>query len=133
MRPTQILFQFEHDHRNAVIAAEYAKLQAKLAKRAERKRQKEARRVAGIMRKAAAEKRRAEEEIRKSQNRRKRDQARRERTPDEHAQCGIRWYCRSPRERERGCFWTHCHDCGKPLIYTSDPNAKPQECAGRKR
>ena len=59
MHATQILFQFEHDHRTAIIAAEFAKLQAKLAKRAERKRQKEARRVAGIMRKAAAAKRRA--------------------------------------------------------------------------
>jgi hypothetical protein len=60
-----------------------------------------------------------------------REAARRERTPDEHAQCGIHWYCRSPRDRARGTYWTHCRACGQVLIYTSDPNAKPQKCKGR--
>ena len=49
-------------------------------------------------------------------------------TPDEHAMCGIRWYCRSPKDRDTGAFWHNCHACGQPLIYTDDPNSKPQVC-----
>jgi len=65
-------------------------------------------------------------ELDKMSRRLARQWAQKQRTPDEHAQCGIRWYCRSPRERERGCYWTHCHTCGQELVYTSDPNAKPR-------
>jgi hypothetical protein len=31
-----------------------------------------------------------------------------------------------------GTYWHNCHTCGQPLIYTSDPDAKPQECKGRR-
>ncbi len=85
--------------------------------------------------KEAAAKAKAEakhqEELDNLSRRLARQAAARERTPDEHAQCGIRWYCRSARDRARGSYWTHCHACGQPLIYTSDPNAKPQECKPR--
>jgi hypothetical protein len=42
-----------------------------------------------------------------------------------HAQCGIRWY-------PAGSGWTHCHICGQALIYTTDRDAKPRECPGRR-
>ena len=71
-------------------------------------------------------------ELDKMTRRLDRDRERKYRTPDEHAQCGIRWYCRSPRDRDRGCYWTHCHACGQALVYTSDPNAKAQTCAGHR-
>ena len=45
------------------------------------------------------------------------------------AQCGINWYS---RRRDAGIYWTHCKTCGQLPIYTDDPNAKPQECKGRK-
>ena len=61
-----------------------------------------------------------------------RDHERKQKIPHEHAQCGIRWFCRSPRDIARGSYWTHCHACGQPLVYTSDPNAKPQVCRGHK-
>ena len=48
--------------------------------------------------------------------------------PHEQAQCGIRWYSRSPRDVEHGNYWKRCHACGQLLIYTADPNAKPQVC-----
>ncbi len=62
----------------------------------------------------------------------RKDSRERDAPHDEHAQCGIRWYYRSPRDRDRGSYWTHCHACGQALIYTSDPNARPQVCAGHK-
>jgi hypothetical protein len=71
-------------------------------------------------------------ELDKMSRRLARQWAYKQRTPDEHAQCGIHWYCRSPRDRDRGCYWTHCHACGQALVYTADPNAKPQVCPGRK-
>ena len=57
-----------------------------------------------------------------------REHERKQKQPREHAQCGIRWYSRSPRDIERGNYWKHCHACGQFLIYTADPNAKPQQC-----
>jgi hypothetical protein len=55
-----------------------------------------------------------------------REAAYRKKHPPGHAQCGINWY-------PAGSGWTHCHRCGQALIFTTDPNAKPQVCAGRKR
>src|SRR5580704_3791349 len=89
-------------------AAAYDKLQAKLAAKAQR----------AILKQQA--------ELDKSRRRFKREQKRKERTPDEHAQCGIRYYCRSPLNVALGNYWKHCHDCGQLLVYTSDPNAKAQ-------
>ena len=111
---SQSLLAFEQITVDAELAAAAAKLQAKLAAKTQR----------------AVLKRQAE--LDKMHRRSDREYARKQRTPDEHAQCGIRWYCRSPRDRDRGCSWTHCHACGQALVYTSDPNAKPQVCAGRK-
>jgi hypothetical protein len=110
----QSLLPFEQAILDAEAARKALAAQAKLAAQAARE--------------AAKEK----EEMEKSARRCARDYAYRQRQPDEHAQCGIRWYCRSPRDRDRGCYWTHCHACGQALIYTSDPNAQPQECKPRK-
>ena len=110
----QSLLFFEQATVDAELTAANAKLQAKLAARAQR----------------AIQKRQAE--LDKMSRRLSRQIAQRERTPDEHAQCGIRWYCRSARDRARGNYWTHCHACGQALVYTSDPNAKAQECKGRR-
>lgn len=110
----QSFLTFEQATLDAEQAAANAKLQAKLAAKAQR----------DILKRQA--------ELDKLCRRVMRDHARKQRTPDEHAQCGIRWYCRSARDRERGSYWTHCHACGQSLIYTSDPNAKPQECNPRK-
>ena len=106
---------------------------ARAARTAAERHEREAKQAAKILAAIQREKRKAEEEAAKSWRRFQRDIARRERTPDEHAQCGIRWYCRSQRDRDRGCYWTHCHACGQRLIYTSDPNATPQVCAGHKQ
>ena len=111
---SQSLLAFEQAAVDVELAAANAKLQAKLAAKAQR----------AILKRQA--------ELDKMSRRLVRDYARKQRTPDEHAQCGIRWYCRSPQERDRGSYWTHCHLCGQALIYTSDPDAKPQVCAGRK-
>lgn len=110
---SQSLFTFEQAIVDARDAAAYAKLQAKLAARAQRALQKR------------------QEELDKMSRRWARQAAAKARTPDEHAQCGIRYYCRSPRDRARGSYWTHCVTCGQPLSYTSDLNAKPQECKPR--
>jgi len=79
--------------------------------------------------KEAAAKARAEakqkEEREKSMRRLMREAAYRRKHPPGHAQCGIRWY-------PAGSGWTHCHACGQPLIYTTDPTAKPQECKPRR-
>lgn len=122
---SQTLLIFEQ----AAIDAEAAKCEAQ---RAAERHEREAKAAARVLLQRQRQARKAEEEAAKSHRRFQRDAARRERTPDEHAQCGIRWYCRSPRDRDRGSFWTHCHACGQPLIYTSDQNAKPQACAGRR-
>jgi hypothetical protein len=111
---SQSLMPFEQAIIDAEDAAAYAQLQAKLAVR------------------KAREQKKHQEELEKNSRRWARQAAAKARTPDEHAQCGIRWYCRSPRDRDRGNYWTHCHACGQALIYTSDPNAKPQECKPRR-
>ncbi len=54
-----------------------------------------------------------------------REAAYRRKHPPGFAQCGINWY-------PAGSGWTHCHKCGQPLIYTTDRDAKPQVCAGRR-
>ncbi len=63
------------------------------------------------------------EESEKLSRRLAREAAYRAKHPPGHAQCGINWY-------PAGSGWTHCHKCGQALIYTTDPNAKPQVCAG---
>jgi hypothetical protein len=65
------------------------------------------------------------EESEKLSRRLAREAAYRQKHPPGHAQCGINWY-------PAGSGWTHCHKCGQPLIYTTDPNAPPQACAGRR-
>ncbi|HOH39815.1 MAG TPA: hypothetical protein PK807_05935 [Verrucomicrobiota bacterium] len=65
------------------------------------------------------------EESEKLSRRLAREAAYRAKHPPGHAQCGINWY-------PTGSGWTHCHKCGQALIYTTDPNAKPQVCAGRR-
>ncbi|HOX60208.1 MAG TPA: hypothetical protein PLC99_25305 [Verrucomicrobiota bacterium] len=54
-----------------------------------------------------------------------REAAYRRKHPPGSAQCGINWY-------PAGSGWTHCHKCGQPLIYTTDRDAKPRECPGRR-
>ncbi len=79
--------------------------------------------------KEAAAKARAEakqkEEREKSMRRLAREAAYRRKHPPGSAQCGINWY-------PAGSGWTHCHKCGQPLIYTTDRDAKPRECPGRR-
>ena len=106
----QSLFQFEQAIADAELDAMHKALQAKLAAKAQR----------------AILKRRAE--LDKLHRRVVREHERKQKQPSEHAQCGIRWYSRSPRDIERGNYWKHCHACGQLLIYTSDPQAKPQVC-----
>ncbi len=60
-------------------------------------------------------------EFEKLSRRLARQAAYRAKHPPGHAQCGINWY-------PAGSGWTHCHKCGQELVYTTDPNAKPQEC-----
>jgi hypothetical protein len=87
-------------------------------------------RTAKAAAKAEAQKTRAariaKEESEKLSRRLARQAAYRRKHPPGHAQCGINWY-------PAGSGWTHCHACGQPLVYTTDPNAKPQACAGRRR
>lgn len=66
------------------------------------------------------------EESEKLSRRLAREAAYRAKHPPGHAQCGINWY-------PAGSGWTHCHTCGQALIYTTDRDAKPQVCAGRRR
>jgi len=79
--------------------------------------------------KEAAAKARAEakrkEESEKLSRRLAREAAYRRKHPPGSAQCGINWY-------PAGSGWTHCHKCGQALVYTTDPNAKPQECKSRR-
>ena len=97
--------------READFAAATAKLNAKLAVKAQR----------AILQRQA--------ELDKNSRRWKREEAARKRNDTLTAQCGINWYS---RRRDAGIFWTHCRTCGQFLIYSEDPKAKPQECAGRK-
>ena len=128
----QILLQFEHEHRMAAEAAAYAELQATLAKREQRRQEKLIRKTRAAIRREQARIRKAERETRANDWRRRMAAKHRERTSDMHAQCGIRWFASSPRDRERGTYWKTCPDCGQLLHYTNDPTAKPQECKGRK-
>lgn len=66
------------------------------------------------------------EESEKLSRRLAREAAYRRKHPPGHAQCGINWY-------SAGSGWTHCHQCGRALIYTTDPDTKPQVCAGRRQ
>ncbi len=79
--------------------------------------------------KEAAAKARAEakrkEESEKLSRRLAREAAYRRKHPPGFAQCGINWY-------PAGSGWTHCHKCGQALIYTTDRDAKPRECPGRR-
>jgi hypothetical protein len=104
---SQSLMPFEQ----AIIDAEQAALDAKRA----------AKEAAAKARADAKEK----EEREKSTRRLMREAEYRRKHPPGHAQCGINWY-------PAGSGWTHCHKCGQALIYTTDRNAKPQVCAGRR-
>jgi hypothetical protein len=107
----QTLLSFEQATVDAEVATATAKLQAKLAAKAEAQKARAART--------------AKEESEKLSRRLAREAAYRAKHPPGHAQCGINWY-------PAGSGWTHCHACGQPLIYTTDKNAKPQECKGRR-
>ncbi len=103
----QSLFGFEQATVDTELAA--------LARRSEAK-------AAALKAKAEAKRK---EESEKLSRRLAREAAYRQKHPPGSAQCGINWY-------PAGSGWTHCHRCGQRLIYTTDPNAKPQVCAGRK-
>ena len=107
MKPSQSLFTFEQTQVSSELAAAQAQAAAK---------------AAAAQAKADAK---AKEESDKSTRRLMRAAAYAQKHPPGHAQCGIRWY-------PAGSGWTHCHACGQALVYTSDPNAKPQVCAGRR-
>ena len=111
MTPAQSFLGFEQHTLDAELAAAAAKLQAKLAEQAQR----------AILKR--------QQELDKNTRRWKREEATRKRNDTLTAQCGINWYS---RRRDAGIFWTHCRTCGATLIYTDDPTAKPQPCAGRK-
>ncbi len=108
--PSQTLLTFEQATVDAEQAAAQAQLQARLAAKA-----------AAAAAKAEAKRK---EESEKLSRRLAREAAYRRKHPPGFAQCGINWY-------PAGSGWTHCHKCGQALIYTTDPNAKPQVCAGR--
>jgi hypothetical protein len=74
----QSLFAFEQAVVDAARASAHAKLQANLAAKAQR----------AILKRQA--------ELDKANRRFKRDEKRKGKTPNEYAQCGICWYCRSP-------------------------------------
>lgn len=100
--PPQFLMPFEQ----AIVDGEQAAIEAKHAAKA----------------RADAKQK---EESEKLSRRLAREAAYRRKHPPAYAQCGINWY-------PAGSGWTHCHKCGQLLIYTTDPNAKPQVCAGRR-
>ncbi len=102
----QTFLFFEQQARDAAQEIVRAALTAKLAAKA----------------KAEAQRKEVSEKL---SRRLAREAAYRAKHPPGHAQCGIRWY-------PAGSGWTHCHACGQPLIYTTDPNAKPQECKPRR-
>ena len=121
----QSLFTFEQ----IVVEAEAAKCEAQ---RVAEQQARDAKIAARVLAQAAREKIKAEEEMAKSQRRREREHKARMKATAEIAQCGINWYSRSLADLGKGSYWTHCKTCGQFLIYTDDPNAKPQACAGRK-
>ena len=111
------------------VAIEAAKCEAQRAAEAQaRAARTEAKAAAKVLLQVQRDQRKAEQQAKTEDWRRKTSQARTYKTPDEHAMCGIRWYCRSQKDRDTGCYWHTCHKCGQPLIYTSDPHAKPQIC-----
>jgi hypothetical protein len=103
----QTFLTFEQEIRNAEQAALDAKIAAKLAAKQARQEAKE------------------KEEREKSTRRLMRAAAYKAKHPPGSASCGINWY-------PAGSGWTHCHACGQTLAYTTDPNAKPQECKPRR-
>jgi hypothetical protein len=105
MNSTQALLGFEQERVDAAAAAKAAAAHAK----AEAKRQ---------------------EEMAKNSRRWAREAKSRAKNDTLTAQCGINWY---NRRRDAGLYWTHCRKCGRELIYSDDPNAKPQECTPRQR
>jgi hypothetical protein len=107
------------------VEAEAAKCEAQ---RASEQHERDAKAAAKVLLQAAREKIKAEKLAKTEDWRRRTAQARTYKSPDEYAQCGIRWYCRSQKDRDTGCYWHNCHKCGQKLIYTSDRSAKPQEC-----
>ena len=111
MTNAQSFLGFEQAAQDAELVAAAAKLQAKLAQQVQRKIRKR------------------QEEMDKNTRRWKREEKARAKNDTLTAQCGINWY---NRRRDAGIFWTHCRTCGQELIYTDDPNAKPQVCQGRK-
>ena len=108
------------------VAAEAAKCDAQ---RAAEQHEREAKAAAKVLLQAQRTQRKAEEEIAKNTRRWKREEKNRAKNDTLTAQCGINWY---NRRRDAGIFWSHCRTCGQELIYTDDPNAKPQVCRGRK-
>ena len=46
-----------------------------------------------------------------------RERERKKKQADQIAVCGINFYTLRPRERDRGCYWTHCRTYGKELRY----------------
>jgi len=118
---------------DAGIAEWQARVDAMIAEREARRKAKAdtkaAKDAARILAALARQKRDAEEEMAKNARRWKREEKTRAKNDTLTAQCGINWY---NRRRDAGIYWTHCKSCGQLLIYTDDPNAKPQECKGRK-
>jgi hypothetical protein len=108
------------------VAAEVAKCEAQ---RAAEQQGRAVRNAAKAIVARQREQRNAEEEIAKNSRRWKREEKNRAKNDTLTAQCGINWY---NRRRDAGIFWTHCRTCRQELIYTNDPNAKPQLCQGRK-
>ncbi len=107
----QTLLSFEQ----ATVDAEQDAKDAALARRSEAK----------AAAKAQRDERKRKEESEKLSRRLAREAAYRRKHPPGHAQCGINWY-------PAGSGWTHCHTCGQALIYTTDRDAKPQVCAGKR-
>jgi hypothetical protein len=114
----QSLFSFEQVIVDAEQAAKQARIDADNAAKAARRQRWEA--MKDLRRR---EKERLDRE--KATRRLMREAAYKQRHPPGHAQCGINWY-------PAGSGWSHCHKCGQALVYTTDRNAKPQECKGRK-
>lgn len=97
--PSQSLLAFEQTMVDTERAAEAARLHAKEAARVQR----------AILKRQA--------EMERTTRRLMRAHAQKQKQPDQVAVCGINFYTLSPRERDRGCYWTHCHKCGKALRY----------------
>ena len=105
MSQTFLFFEQQtRDAEQAAIDAKHAAKEAAATARAEAKRK---------------------EESEKLSRRLAREAAYRRKHPPGSAQCGINWY-------PAGSGWTHCHKCGQALVYTTDRDAKPRECPGRR-